>query len=401
MPSKLFQYKRTTHATFGYIAYKATSSLVLSNRNISDCNFEEDDIQIQPHLTSIDISRNRIKCIPKQIFSCSMLTTLDVSRNHIQGFPSEIRHLSNLVSLNALSNHLRMSQMPLEALSSLKHLRLLDLRFNRKLKQAALTTLQEALLPNNSNMEIRCTIPSTDSTKLSAGDRDATLLQSQLEPISTPQLVKRLERSFDVILDTETEQAYDRKYVMKTLLQCYEKHGSREVRIEKGISVASHRLEALLVELEAIPWPRTTRERPKIHAEYYMIIQKPGSGKVDSARSKNETAKLNKYKTLYDLAVKTMAEVDPAFAERFTALAVTKNFVGSPHIDTLNTGAFYGLSLGDFEGGGLIAVECSPFLVAHVETKGRLGKVDGRYPHWVTPYQGTRYSLIYVSFVCS
>jgi len=122
-------------------------------------------------------------------------------------------------------------------------LRLLDLRFNRKLKQAALTTLQEALLPNNSNMEIRCTVPSTElvhSTKLSAGDRDATLLQSQLEPISTPQLVKRLERSFNVILDTETEQAYDRKYVMKTLLQCYEKHGSREVRIEKGISVASH-----------------------------------------------------------------------------------------------------------------------------------------------------------------
>mmetsp|Transcript_16656 Transcript_16656/g.30247 ORF Transcript_16656/g.30247 Transcript_16656/m.30247 type:complete len:117 (+) Transcript_16656:1530-1880(+) len=69
--------------------------------------------------------------------------------------------------------------------------------------------------------------------------------------------------------------------------------------------------------------------------------------------------------------------------------------VGSPHIDTLNVGPFYGLSLGEFNGGGSIAVECSPFLVAEVDTRGRLGKVDGRFPHWVTPYEGTRYSLIY------
>jgi len=55
-------------------------------------------------------------------------------------------------------------------------------------------------------------------------------------------------------------------------------------------------------------------------------------------------------------------------------------------------------SSGEFQGGGSIAVECSPFQVAHVDTKGRFGKVDGRWPHWVTEYEGTRYSLIYVSY---
>lgn len=55
------------------------------------------------------------------------------------------------------------------------------------------------------------------------------------------------------------------------------------------------------------------------------------------------------------------------------------------------------ISSGDFSGGGAIAVECSPLLVAEVETRGRLGKVDGRFPHWVTPYSGNRFSLIYVS----
>ena len=54
---------------------------------------------------------------------------------------------------------------------------------------------------------------------------------------------------------------------------------------------------------------------------------------------------------------------------------------------------------GEFHGGGSIAVECSPFQVAHVDTKGRFGKVDGRWPHWVTEYEGTRYSLIYVSYL--
>ena len=28
-------------------------------------------------------------------------------------------------------------------------------------------------------------------------------------------------------------------------------------------------------------------------------------------------------------------------------------------------------------------------------TRGRLGKVEGRNPHWVTPYCGERYSLVY------
>ena len=30
-----------------------------------------------------------------------------------------------------------------------------------------------------------------------------------------------------------------------------------------------------------------------------------------------------------------------------------------------------------------------------VDTRGRLGKIDGRYPHWVAPHVGERYSVIY------
>lgn len=299
-------------------------------------------------LQRIDLSRNNLKSIPPQIFTYTTLTLLDVSRNRLQGLPHEIKLLVNLEKLVALSNHLRLRQLPVNELASLHKLKLLDLRYNRKLKQSALDSLNEVILPNNSRLEIRCTISSQEegnvAKRLSACDRDATLLQSQLEPLSTPQLVKRLERTFGVLLDKDG-QAYNRDYVMTTLLECYQTYGSREVRKEKGIPVPEARLDALLQELNAVNWPHTTRERPKIKAEHYMILQKPGSGVEDSVRTKKETAKLNKYKKLFDLAVETLAEVDPVFAERFTALAVTHNFKGSPHIDTLNVGPFYGLSL--------------------------------------------------------
>ena len=55
-----------------------------------------------------------------------------------------------------------------------------------------------------------------------------------------------------------------------------------------------------------------------------------------------------------------MISVDPMFAQKYTAVAVTHGFNGSPHIDKQNVGPFYGLALGDFEDGtGGIRVECS------------------------------------------
>mmetsp|Transcript_27066 Transcript_27066/g.66382 ORF Transcript_27066/g.66382 Transcript_27066/m.66382 type:complete len:120 (+) Transcript_27066:793-1152(+) len=104
-----------------------------------------------------------------------------------------------------------------------------------------------------------------------------------------------------------------------------------------------------------------------------------------------------------------MREVDPDFWDNMTAVAFTYGFMGTPHIDTENLGCFYGLSVGDFgpptygDGGGsdtpglngAIAVESGVFEVTEVDTRGRLGKVEGRNPHWVTPYSGERYSLVY------
>ena len=79
-----------------------------------------------------------------------------------------------------------------------------------------------------------------------------------------------------------------------------------------------------------------------------------------------------------------MVAHDLQYSKEFTSNAFTRNFQGSPHIDTQNIAPFYGLSMGDFTGGAL-CVEYSPREVAHVDTHGKLAKVDGRYPHWVAP----------------
>ena len=118
-----------------------------------------------------------------------------------------------------------------------------------------------------------------------------------------------------------------------------------------------------------------------------------------SNHAKNAAKKLKRNQALWELATTAINEVDPEFGANFSALAITYGFTGSPHIDKQNTSAFYGLALGDFpEGQGGVCVEVDAFQVAHVNTKSRLGKIDGRFPHWVAPYDsGERYSLIYYS----
>jgi hypothetical protein len=130
-----------------------------------------------------------------------------------------------------------------------------------------------------------------------------------------------------------------------------------------------------------------------------MVLRAPGHYKfADSAKARLAAAKLAENSQLWELARRAMLAVDAAYADIFTAVAFTRSFVGSPHIDKQNTGPFYGLSLGDFPvGQGGVRVECSARVVCEVDTRRRLGKIDGRYPHWVAPYEdgAERYSVIY------
>lgn len=389
--------------------------LGLSKRNLCSSDLSHillSATSLSIHVRLLDLSRNKLESLPIELFSLSALEDLDLSRNHLVAIPQEIQRLQNLVSLRLLSNKLRIRLLPLDEIVALPYLNMLDVRYNPKLEKESIRATLSSRLPERITLKTSGGYSAITGSRQSACDRNPNELRSQLEPISTPQLRKRLHRTFDVKIKDEDDKAYDREFVMKTLLDAYAQHCQiRTVRQERGVPVNPEILEGLIQEMEAIAWPGTTRERPKIAAEYYMILQKPvvddtvhrsdNSTVTDtttnnnSMNAKRQAAKLEKYRAIWDKAVDAIEQTDKEFADRFTALAVTKNFKGSPHIDTLNVGPFYAISMGEFTGGGRLCVECSATCIAEVDTKGRFAKIDGRFPHWVSDYQGTRYSLIY------
>jgi hypothetical protein len=406
-------------------------------------DFESQSLKVMPSISAsvssvlvdLNISRNQLTELPDEIGDFVALKRFDCSRNAIRLLPSTLGNLQQLVSLNALSNSLRPYQrsLPLRELKSLPCLELLDLRFNEKLKGPALEAITEML--SDHVVDIKITIPAPKQqlrrgdgsshahchnatapavpppVVLHACDRDATLLQSQLEPWSTPHLRKRLEQVFDQPL-TDPETVH-REVIMEQLLVQYNKHNNsstaatdtagpsaqRPVQWFRGQLVKDELCDALLTELRewAVRYGTQPRERPTINAQVYMILRSPVEfSKKDGPKARAAAIKLEQNQKLWELAHEAMVQTDPVFAELYTALAVTSNFSGSPHIDTQNIGPFYGMSLGDFsKGGGALCVELDPVTVAAVDTRNRLGKVDGRYPHWVAPYEGERFSLIY------
>jgi hypothetical protein len=401
-------------------------------------SFESRSLKVMPSISTsvssvlvdLNLMRNQLTELPDEIGDFVTLQHLNISRNAIRLLPHTLGNLCQLVSLNALSNSLRPHQrsLPLRELASLPCLKLLDLRFNEKLKGPALEALTEML--NDHVVDIKVTIRTpkqqlrqgdginvdghnaaapADVSRipspviLHACDRDATLLQSQLEPWSTPHLRKRLEQVFgQPRTDPETVH---REEIMERLLVQYSKHNSSGPTAQRPIQWFQGRLvkyslcEALLTELRdwAVRYGSCPRERPTINAQVYMILRSPEEfSKKDGPKARLAGLKLQQNQKLWELAHEAMVQTDPVFAEQYTALAITSNFTGSPHIDTQNIGPFYGLSLGDFtKGGGALCVELDPVTVAAVDTRNRLGKVDGRNPHWVAPYEGERFSLIY------
>jgi hypothetical protein len=230
--------------------------------------------------------------------------------------------------------------------------------------------------------------------------RDATLLRSQLEPWPTSVLRERLASVFgEVHRDLDP---LGRGELMRKLLEHYKNSGPRKVIRVLGSPVREDLCDKLLAELTLWRKRHTTNTRPSINSKSYMILRSPMEfGQKSSNNAKAAAKKLSQNQQLWDLAEEAIREVDPEYAANFSALAVTYGFKGSPHIDKQNTGPFYGLAIGSFlDGQGGICVESSPLVVAHVNTKNRLGKVDGRFPHWVSTYDDQskeRYSLIYYS----
>ena len=398
------------------------------------------------NLESLNLSRNWFEDLPISIGVLQNLKSLNASHNMLHSTPKALLLVpvavlrdAGLEDDDAASNKEHYENVnckesidkgysSISILRSLRHLAELNLEFNNKCNHQKLRDKVEKELHNQTSCKLRMTInlPPKPREKgyfvgESAAVRDPTLLRSQLECWSTTKLRRRLVADFG---QEPLPEGCGRSHVMDQLLTLYSKEyvsqhgdtteimtavdpqrqrGMRKIIRTNGCLIEdAFLLDNLLLALKEWKnnWTNKNNERTAIDAENYMILTSPASWvNLGHHKRRQAQAKLEANQTLWDLAKQAMASVDAPFSERYTALAVTHNFIGSPHIDRQNVGPFYGLSLGDFDdGSGGIMVECSTRIVAHNNTKNRLAKVDGRFPHWVAPYDSQnkeRFSVIF------
>lgn len=402
-------------------------------------------------ITRLDLSNNELRELPGLGCLKQTLLSLKLERNWFERVPPEVGELTNLEELDLSRNFVRPGDksLALDSLCNLRHLKVIDLRWNRKVCTAEVLermrrrlsggsgeqlSITDSSVPeerddsdssdtnNLSVVDIRVTVsfPAPDGAFVgsSPADRNANTLRAQLEPWSTLALRRRLIEDFheDPELVQDPEHVL-RAEVMRRVLEKYEHEGlvtekgmgQRNVVKVTGSPVSEENLSPLRTELESWLQQRTqgakgnVQERPSIDAKAYMILRSPtdfnaklGAG---SRKARKAADKFAKFEGLWKCAQNALNAVDPDFAKQFTALAVTYGFQGSPHIDKQNVGPFYGLSIGDFENGtGGVCVEMNARTIAVVDTKHKLGKVDGRFPHWVGPWDSEnkeRFSLIY------
>lgn len=136
------------------------------------------------------------------------------------------------------------------------------------------------------------------------------------------------------------------------------------------------------------------RARQNVAATGYFWLTHPDSCVEGSTGHRKALRAIDTHNALWDAATRIIHEAAPEY--RFTGVVVAKNFVSSPHTDRHDIGPQYALSCGDFVGGGhLMVEEPSGEIVTQVDTKNAIACVDGRCPHWVSGYSGTRYSIIW------
>lgn len=94
-----------------------------------------------------------------------------------------------------------------------------------------------------------------------------------------------------------------------------------------------------------------------------------------------------KFPKLFSLLKKFMHQHDPEF--KYTTIQLNKNVMSPPHVDKNNVGPSYIIALGDYKGGELFVEGKSHNI------RDKFFKFNGTKGHWVAPFTGTRYSLVF------
>jgi len=227
-------------------------------------------------------------------------------------------------------------------------------------------------------------------------------LRDQLAALTVEQLTGRLE-AFGVSLREPGPEEFVRGFkaarkieLINALCEAYNAKAAlqpREIVHDIGVELPDHATRPLLEALRMMSW--TENVRPAVHASGYVVLKRPYE-LTGQPRWRDDDPRAVR-RRVWELSEALLRGASSKAADfHFTAIAVSKNFRGSPHVDKNDISVQYALSLGDFaEGGGKLCVEESAFAVRAIDTRARLACLDGRFPHWVSGYEGERYSVIF------
>ncbi len=118
----------------------------------------------------------------------------------------------------------------------------------------------------------------------------------------------------------------------------------------------------------------------------------------DGKMCKVESRHNKRYPEVLKAARALIRAHNPSF--RYEAITINKNNAAARHRDKTNkANASYIIGLGNYTGGELVFTEKdSPQYGSH-NIRNKWLKFDGKYEHYVKPFKGTRYTIVYYSWV--
>ena len=155
----------------------------------------------------------------------------------------------------------------------------------------------------------------------------------------------------------------------------------------------------LLKELRNTEFPRNTGRKNNLNkGQTYSLSMVLGktmkmycSKDKDPQKCIRPSSNNKKYPVLLNLAKKFLKANVPNYA--FHSVTINKNHASAKHIDRNNKGFSYIIGLGNYTGGELV-FESGPYEGSH-NIRNKWLKFKGDHPHYVKPFKGERYTLVY------
>jgi hypothetical protein len=139
-------------------------------------------------------------------------------------------------------------------------------------------------------------------------------------------------------------------------------------------------------------WPAAEDQRKGVAAAGYLTLKRKDCGGDTGAAAATADGRAELWAMCAELLAPVCSDA------RYNALALTKGFRGSPHVDKHDTTYQHVVALGDFTGGLLYTeADADGRQTVAMDVHGKVGRIDGRGIHWVSGWSGERYSVVYFS----